>query len=348
MPHVTFSAITLRRTLASAGIVSLIALSACGSDSTAPDPAVDATETVSVEPSSPSSPEASESAEPEESPTPEIVPAADLSGVEVIDGDIPELRFAAPWGIETTQSTVLRQGESAQTLTDTSVVTINYMGVNGTTGEVFDSSFERGASATFALDQVVPGFQKGLSGQQVGSRVLIGMIPEDGYADGNPNAGIEPGTSLLFLVDILSSNFSEAMGEDVEPAEGMPTVTMTDGKPVVTVPAGVPAPTELRAQPLIKGPGAEITAESTIQVQYRAFTYDDGELWLDAWAPQAGKLSELIEGWKQGLVGQSAGSRVLLVVPPALAFPDGLPQAEPPLAAGETLVYVIDILDVQG
>lgn len=340
----------MRRLLAAAGLASLIALSACGSDTPDVESEPTTTETAATSPSPEGTDTAApgtESPEPEESPTPEITPASDLSGVEVVDGDLPELKFDTPWGIDETQTKVLKEGESAQTLADNSVVTINYMGVNGTTGDVFDNSYERGTSATFSLEQVVPGFQKGLSGQKVGSRVLIGMVPEDGYAQGNPAANIEEGTSLLFLVDIISSNFTEAVGEEVAPAEGMPTVNLTDGKPTVTIPDGVPAPTELRAQPLIKGPGDEVKAESTIQVQYRAFNYADGELWQDAWAPQSGKLSGLIEGWKQGLVGQTAGSRMLLVVPPALAFPDGQPKADPPLEAGQTLVYVIDILDVQ-
>lgn len=343
----TFSANTVRRLLASVGIVSLIALSACGSDEPTTEPEV--TDTASVEPGATASETAApESASPSPSPTVEITPSADLSEIEVVDGDVPEVTFPTPWGIESTQAEVLTQGQSSHTLVDNSVVTINYMGVNGTTGEVFDSSWEAGQPATFPLDQVVPGFQKGLSGQQVGSRVLVGVAPEDGYPDGNPNAGIDPGTSLVFLIDIISANFQEAQGEAVPPVEGLPTVTMTDGKPEVTIPAGVPAPTELRAQPLIEGPGAAVTPESSIQVQYRAFNYADGSLWQDAWAPQAGQLSTLIDGWQQGLVGQTAGSRVLLVIPPPLAFPDGLPNAQPPLEAGQTLVYVIDILDVQG
>lgn len=346
----TFSANTLRRALAAVGVASLITLSACGTDETT-EQEVTPTETVSAEPTAGEttpevSPSADETPEPEETPTPTIEASADLSDIEVVDGDKPEVKVPTPWAIESTQADVLKEGESEQTLTDTSVVSLHYMGVNGTTGEVFDSSYERGEPATFPLDQVVPGFQKGLSGQKVGSRVLIGMVPEDGYAEGNPGAGIEPGTSLIFLVDIISSNFSEATGEEVEPAEGLPAVTMTDGKPEIEVPAG-DAPTELQVQPLVKGPGAEVTAESTIQVQYRVFTYADGAVWQDAWAPQAGQLSSLIEGWKQGLVGQTAGSRVLLVVPPALAYPDGVPEATPPLEAGQTLVYVIDILDVQ-
>ncbi|NHB85852.1 hypothetical protein G7085_18280 [Tessaracoccus sp. HDW20] len=52
-----------------------------------------------------------------------------------------------------------------------------------------------------------------------------------------------------------------------------------------------------------------------MQIRYRSWTYADGKLFQDAWQPQAGKLSTLIQGWQQGLVGQTVGSRVLLVVP---------------------------------
>ena len=83
-------------------------------------------------------------------------------------------------------------------------------------------------------------------------------------------------------------------------------------------------------------------------MRYRAWTYTDGKLWQDAWEPQEGPLANLIAGWTEGLVGQTGGSRVMLVVPPAKAYPDGLPQATPTLAPGQTLVYVIDILNVQG
>jgi peptidylprolyl isomerase len=41
-------------------------------------------------------------------------------------------------------------------------------------------------------------------------------------------------------------------------------------------------------------------------------------------------------------VGQTVGSRVMLIVPPAMAYPDG--NATPSIAKNETLVYVVDIL----
>ena len=41
-------------------------------------------------------------------------------------------------------------------------------------------------------------------------------------------------------------------------------------------------------------------------------------------------------------VGQTVGSRVLLIVPPAQAYPSGNPRID--VKSGETMVYVIDIL----
>lgn len=336
----THSARTLRRALAGAAAVSLIALSACSD--------ADETASPSASPSVSASPSASGSASPSVSPSPaqSVSPSPDLSLVTVSDGETPEVTVPAPWGIASTQSKVLKPG-GEQLLTESSVVTINYVGVNGTTGEIFDSSYERGEPATFPLQGVVPGFQKGLEGQAVGSRVLIGMPSEDGYPDGTPDGSIQAGDSIVFVVDILSANFDDATGETVAPAAGLPTVTMTDGKPEIAVPTGTAAPTTLTVQPLIKGPGAPVTAESTIQVRYRAWTYD-GTLWQDAWQPQEGPVADLIAGWSEGLIGQTAGSRVLLVVPPDKGYPDGLPQATPSLAPGQTLIYVIDLLNVTG
>lgn len=330
-----------RRALVALVAIAGLGLSACGQSTS------DGTQTPSPSATGPST-SASVEASPSESPspTPTITPATDLEAITVTEGDIPEVTVPAPWAIEETTTKVLRPGpEGGQVLTDTSTVSVNYSGYNGRTGEMFDSSFERGTPATFQLQQVVAGFMKGLSGQSVGSRVLIGMPSEDGYAQGNPNAGIEVGDSLVFVVDIVSANFDEATGEPVAPAAELPVVDMSSGTPELATPAGEP-PAELVVQPLIKGPGAPVSETSTIQVKHRSWVWGTGELLEDAWRPQQGPLDTLIEGWKQGLAGQTTGSRVMLIVPPELAYPDGSPALG--LDAGQTLVYVIDILDATG
>lgn len=50
----------------------------------------------------------------------------------------------------------------------------------------------------------------------------------------------------------------------------------------------------------------------------------------------------LIKGWDQALVGQTVGSRLLLVVPPSLGYGD---KASGSIPANSTLVFVIDILE---
>jgi len=49
----------------------------------------------------------------------------------------------------------------------------------------------------------VPGFQKAIAGQKVGSTVAVAMTSADGYPDGQPSAGIEKGDSLVFAIKIL-------------------------------------------------------------------------------------------------------------------------------------------------
>ncbi len=338
IPRVTVSPATLRRALLGVTAASMIALSACSTTTT--DSRSAASPSVSESASASASP--SESA----SPTVSISPSADLSAITVSDEDTPVITFDAPWAISSTQTKVLREGGS-QVVGDTATVTVNYVGVNGRTGEIFDSSYERGESTSFPLDQVITGFKTGLAGQAVGSRVLIGIPSEDGYPDGTSTGTIEAGDSLLFVVDILSSSFDEATGTAVDPVDGLPTVTMTDDGPTIAIADGDKAPSKLVSQILIKGPGAKVKEDSTVTVKYRSWNYADPDtIFEDAWTSQTGELANLIDGWKEGLVGKTAGSRVLLVVPPAQAYPDGLPSATPSLAAGQTLVYVIDILDV--
>ena len=93
-------------------------------------------------------------------------------------------------------------------------MSVNYYGVNGRTGKKFDESFSRGQAVTFSLAQVVPGFSKGLTGQKQGSRVLIAMPGSDGYdaSGGSPQAGIEVGDTLIFVVDIEATTLSGPEG----------------------------------------------------------------------------------------------------------------------------------------
>lgn len=84
-------------------------------------------------------------------------------------------------------------------------VTAHYVGYGAATGVMFDSSWARGEPATFPLDQVILGWQEGLVGMQVGGRRLLVIPSSLGYGQNPPpGSGIEPGETLIFVVDLVS------------------------------------------------------------------------------------------------------------------------------------------------
>lgn len=121
------------------------------------------------------------------------------------DTAAPVVTVEGPFSVSQTQVKTLTAGDGP-VVAPTATVSVCYMGVNGRDGTVFDSSYERGEPVEFALDQVVPGFQKAIAGQTVGSTVAVAMVSADGYPDGQPAAGIKAGDSLIFAIKILDAN----------------------------------------------------------------------------------------------------------------------------------------------
>jgi len=82
-------------------------------------------------------------------------------------------------------------------------ITVNYIGVACSTGKVFDSSWSRGTTATFGLNQVIKGWTQGLTGMKVGGRRLLGIPSTLGYGSQSAGADIAPDEALWFVVDLV-------------------------------------------------------------------------------------------------------------------------------------------------
>lgn len=131
----------------------------------------------------------------------EVTPPAGLPGVKVNDKGIPEISVdgvAAPTEL-IAQDLIKGSGPEVK---ESDTLTVNYVGVNLVGGEKFDSSYDRGETATFALTGVIKGWTQGLTGKTVGSRVLL-VIPKD-LAYGDAGQGKAKG-DLVFVVDILGA-----------------------------------------------------------------------------------------------------------------------------------------------
>ncbi len=123
-----------------------------------------------------------------------------IGGVEVpIISVGPESQPAVDLGIS---DLIPGNGDSVQ-VGDT--ITVNYCGVGQSTGAIFDSSWARGAPATFQLapGALIEGWTQGVPGMQLGERRLLEIPGDLGYGS-NPPPGIEPNETLIFVVELVS------------------------------------------------------------------------------------------------------------------------------------------------
>jgi peptidylprolyl isomerase len=294
------------------------------------------------------------------------VPALLLAacGSDSTGGGSPELKSVAVSGKAGEKSTVKVDGPVKMTATSTRVetagsgatikpgqkVVVDYLVLNGRDGKELETSFGK-APALFTADpkKVLPGIAKAMIGEKVGARVLVGVPPKDGFGDqGNSQLGVRPTDSLLFVLDLRSVPLVEATGDAVAPKAGLPKVAVAKGgKPTVTVPKST-APAKLVVQPLVQGSGDTVKSGERLWVHYTGVNWRTGKVFDSSF--KGGEpisfpigVGQVIKGWDQALVGQKLGSRVLLSIPPALAYPEGNAQAD--IKPTDTLVFVVDLLD---
>ena len=231
---------------------------------------------------------------------------------------------------------VLKEGDGPE-VKKGELLTANYLGQIWRDNKVFDNSYDRGAPASFPIGVggVVAGWDEGLVGKKIGSRVVMSIPPDKGYKEqGNEQAGIKGDDTLIFVVDIVgafdaSKKASGGTAQNV-PA-GQPTVTGAQtAEPKVTVPKGYKAPAKPGAPVVvIKGAGKPVEKNSMLLMDYAIFDYT-GKKQASTWvaseqAPTPGPMAQAIAptgvsaadaGPLGSLAGVPLGSRVILHLPP--------------------------------
>lgn len=83
-------------------------------------------------------------------------------------------------------------------------VSAHYVGVAHSTGEEFDSSWNRGNPLDFRLGvgMVIQGWDQGIEGMRVGGRRRLTIPAHLAYGDRGAGAAIAPGETLIFVVDL--------------------------------------------------------------------------------------------------------------------------------------------------
>ena len=140
-------------------------------------------------------------------------------------------------------------------------------------------------------------------------------------------------------------------------SESLPAVGGDAGKqPTVTWKKDAQAPKNLTVKTLTKGNGAEIDAAGVVKANYTGWQWDGTDPFdtsFKSGAPVTFPLGNVIQGWKCGLAGHHVGDRVVMSIPPELAY--GNKAAQDAQAGGAqqqgqqnpagTLVFVVEIVD---
>ena len=119
-------------------------------------------------------------------------------------------------------------------------------------------------------------------------------------------------------------------------------------KPEIDFPGDEP-PADLVISDVTEGDGAEARSGSAVSVHYVGVAHSTGEEFDASYnrgTPLQFRLGtgQVIQGWDQGVEGMKVGGRRQLVIPPHLGYGDR--GAGGVIKPGETLIFVVDLLDV--
>jgi hypothetical protein len=292
-------------------------------------------------------------AEPDAEATPSATAAADLCDAQVesgeavesvtIDGAVGEkstATFTAPLEVTELQSTVIAEG-SGDPVAAGDLISYALTAFSADTGEELGSF---GYADSPALPQQI-------SAENPLGQLLGCATPGTRVVAAFPPTTDESGAEVageVYIIDLLDVVPTAAWGEEQEPVDGMPTVELADdGQPSVTLPEG-DIPTEFAKATLKEGDGDVVETGDTVLVQYQGVSWNTGEVFDESWgaAPFSFTVgSGVVQGFTDAVLGETVGSQVIAVLPPAVAYGEG--EINDADLVGQTLVFVIDILAAQ-
>ncbi len=272
----------------------------------------------------------------------------------------PTVEFEGPLEVGRTQKATVVSG-GGETVEELDRVQVAYAYFNGVTGaEIGHIGYDGESPDVIPADTSFPfltGVVYTLLCSQVGDRVAAVIPAEEAFgAEGAPEYGLDAGSAVVFVADILGIQpppeppLEKLEGEQAEAPAGFPSVDfVATGQPVVVIPDGE-VPTDYAVATVIKGDGAMVYDGANIIVHYHGVNWNTGEVFDSSWdrgEPASFPTSGVIPGFRDGLVGQTVGSRVLITIPPALGYGPSGGTGDGRIGAEDTIFFVVDILGLQ-
>ena len=213
-------------------------------------------------------------------------------------------------------------------------------------GEPVFSNFSDGADVLLTVEDLGAGelFDDAGPGWEQGSRTVL-SLPED------PSAGQETAAATAYVIDVVDHYVAgeTVPGEQEETTEPPLGIDVSNHRHPRVVSPTTPPPEQLEKITLIEGEGDPVQEGDRVVIQFAGVAWHSGEVFDSTWEwngrPSAYTvgIGQLIPGLDEALPGTPTGSRILVVVPPQLAFGSrGNPEIGIP--EEETVIYTIDIL----
>ncbi len=289
-------------------------------------------------------------------PTGESAGYVDATGAM---GSQPTVEFPTPLVTNTTQQSVLEAGDG-DLIAAGQIVDFQVSLFNGKDGELITASSYDDSEAPLrrTAGSEIDLLAEAVQCAQVGSRIAVTGTIEDVFgADAlDASLGLGNADAIVMVLDIQAAYLGRATGVAQLGASGIPAVVTTpEGIPGVSIPDEEP-PTELRAHTLVLGQGAEIAESDRAVLHYTGLLWTTKTVFDSSWergAPATFVIASfdddpngIVPGLAEGLVGKTVGSQVIVVIPPEFGYPAG--QAPQSVPDGATMVFVVDILGIEG
>ena len=261
----------------------------------------------------------------------------------------PKVTFDKPLKAKKTERSYVTTGKGKPAVKNT-VVDVAMVAYNGKTGKKLTSN-GFGTSAPIAITvgdaTMIPGLTDAIECAPVGSRLVTAAPVSAAFGSADPSSlGLAKTDTIVFVTDLKRAVPTKADGADQTPKAGFPTVKLAkNGQPTVTIPKTA-APKKTEVEVLKKGTGAKVKSGDTVTVQYQGLIWRTGKVFDQSWGRAVAQFATtgVVKGFAAGMVGQSVGSQVVVVIPPADGYgTTGNSQAG--IKGTDTIVFVIDILD---
>jgi peptidylprolyl isomerase len=274
-------------------------------------------------------------------------------------GQKPTITIATPLKVPNSTSWTLTKGDRDTVRLDSTTI-LQLTLADARTGKTAISTADPGQRPIEAAmsDQLFPSLVTALTGAKAGSRLVVASTAKDSYgSQGNDQLGIRTGDPVVMVADVLSSDPTTLVAiptpnqQPLHPGLSSSIVanhmTLEGGKPSGFDFSGLRKPRNLESFVLQQGSGRRIEGPRRIVANYLGVVWGRKVPFDSSYAKEPAKYSVGLGGvvpcWDKALPGLRAGSRVVLVCPPATAYGA---KAQPHIPANSTLVFVVDVLGV--